>query len=280
LVKKLTFWKMHGIGNDYIVVDNRNEKLREDNIVNFARQVCQRRFSVGADGLLLVYNSDIAEVKMRRFNPDGTEAEMCGNGIRCFVKFCYENEIVKKKKLYVETLGGIKQTQLLTSDGEVKSVTVDMGKPSFDRSSIPMLGKGTCINEKLKVNGETYTVTCLSLGNPHCVIFVDDVEVFPVQQIGSKIETHKIFPKRVNVEFVQIVNRKEIKVRVWERGVGETLACGTGACASAVASYILGKTNRKVTAHLLGGDLEILCNNSILMKGPTIKVFVGELSLN
>jgi diaminopimelate epimerase len=280
LVKGLKFWKMHGIGNDYIVVDNRDEKLREANIVNFARQVCQRRFSVGADGLLLVYNSDIADVKMRMFNPDGTEAEMCGNGIRCFVKFCYENEIVKKKKLYVETLAGIEQTQLLTSDGEVKSVKVNMGKPSFDRSSIPMLGKGTCINEKLKVNGETYTVTCLSLGNPHCVLFADDVEAFPVQQIGSKIETRKIFPKRINVEFVQIINREEIKVRVWERGVGETLACGTGACASAVASYVLGKTNRKVTVHLLGGDLEILYNNCVLMKGPTIKVFAGELSLN
>jgi diaminopimelate epimerase len=280
LVKGLKFWKMHGIGNDYIVVDNRDEKLREDNIMNFARQVCQRRFSVGADGLLLVYNSDIADVKMCMFNPDGTEAEMCGNGIRCFVKFCYENEIVRKKKLDVETLAGIKQTQLLTSDGEVKSVKVDMGKPSFDRSSIPMLGKGTCINEKLKVDGETYIVTCISLGNPHCVLFADDVEVFPVQQIGSKIETHKIFPKRINVEFVQIINQEEIKVRVWERGVGETLACGTGACASAVASYVLGKTNRKVTVHLLGGDLEILYNNCILMKGPTIKVFAGELSLN
>jgi diaminopimelate epimerase len=280
LVKGLKFWKMHGIGNDYIVIDNRGEKLREGNIMNFARQVCQRRFSVGADGLLLVYNSDIADAKMRMFNPDGTEAEMCGNGIRCFVKFCYENKIVKKKKLDVETLAGIKQTQLLTSDGEVKSVTVDMGKPSFNRSSIPMLGKGTCINEKLNVDGETYTVTCLSLGNPHCVLFADDVEAFPVQQIGSKIEAHKIFPKRINVEFVQIINREEIKVRVWERGVGETLACGTGACASAVASYVLGKTNRKVTVHLLGGNLEILYNNYILMKGPTIKVFAGELSLN
>jgi diaminopimelate epimerase len=271
---------MHGIGNDYIVIDNRDEKLREGNIVNFARQVCQRRFSVGADGLLFVYNSDIADVKMRMFNPDGTEAEMCGNGIRCFVKFCYENKIVKRKKLDVETLTGIKQTQLLTSDGEVKSVIVDMGKPSFDRSSIPMLGKGTCINEKLKVVSETYSVTCLSLGNPHCVIFVDDVEAFPVQHIGSKIETHKIFPKRINVEFVKKVNCEEIKVRVWERGVGETLACGTGACASVVASYILGKTNKKVTVHLSGGDLEVQYNNGTLMKGSAIKVFVGELSLN
>jgi diaminopimelate epimerase len=271
---------MHGIGNDYIVIDNRNKKLGENIIVNFAKQVCQRKFSVGADGLLLVCNSNVADVKMRIFNPDGTEAEMCGNGIRCLAKFCYENEIVKKKKLNVETLAGIKQTQLLTNNGEVKSVTVDMGKPSFNRSSIPMLGKGTCINEKLKIDDETYSVTCLSLGNPHCVIFVDDVKAFPVQHVGSKIETHKIFPKRINVGFVEIINREEIKVRVWERGVGETLACGTGACASTVASYILGKTNKKVTVYLLGGDLEVQYNSSVFMKGSVIKVFKGELSLN
>lgn len=277
MVKELKFWKMHGIGNDYIVIDNRDEKLREDKITKFARQVCQRRFSVGADGLLLVYNSEIADIKMRMFNPDGTEAEMCGNGIRCFVKFCYENKIVRKKKLDVETLAGIKQTQLLTNGGEVKSVKVNMGKPSFEKSSIPMLGKGTHINEKLRVDGETYETTCLSVGNPHCVIFVDDAEVFPVQEIGPKIETHNMFPKRINVEFAQIITREEIKVRVWERGVGETLACGTGACASAVAGYVSGKTNRKVTVHLLGGDLEILYNNGILMEGPATKVFEGKL---
>jgi diaminopimelate epimerase len=280
LVEGLKFWKMHGIGNDYIVIDNRDKKLGEGKIVSFARQVCQRRFSVGADGLLLVYNSDIADVKIRMFNPDGTEAEMCGNGIRCFVKFCYENKILKKKKLDVETLAGIRQTQLSTSNGEVKYVTVNMGKPSFDRYSIPMLGKGACINEKLKVDGETYAVTCLSLGNPHCVVFVDDVETFPVQRVGSKIETHKIFPRRINVEFVKIIDWEEIEIRVWERGVGETLACGTGACASAVVSHILGKTNQKVTVHLLGGDLEVQYDKSTFMKGSAAKVFVGELSVN
>jgi diaminopimelate epimerase len=280
LVKRLEFWKMHGIGNDFIIIDNRDGKLREDSIVNFARRVCQRRFSVGADGLLLVYNSDIADVKMRMFDPDGTEAEMCGNGIRCFVKFCYENNIVRKRKMEVETLAGIKRTWLSTSDHEVNSVKVDMGKPCFDRSSLPMLGKGTCVNEKLKVDGETYEVSCLSVGNSHCVLFVDHVETFPTQKVGPKIETHSLFPKRINVEFVQIINREEIKVRVWERGVGETLACGTGACASAVAGYTLGKTNRKVTVHLLGGDLEILYDNTILMEGCAIKAFTGKLTLN
>jgi len=271
---------MHGIGNDYIIIDNRDGKLRDDDTPSFARQVCRRKFSVGADGLLLAYNSDVADVKMRMLNPDGTEAEMCGNGIRCFVKFCYENQIVRKEKVNVETLAGIKQTQLLMRNGEVKFVKVDMGKPSFDRSSIPMLGTGTCINEKLNVADETYEVTCLSVGNPHCVLLVDNVKAFPVNEIGPKIEIHKMLPKRTNVEFVQIVNQEEIEVRVWERGVGETLACGTGACASVAASYVLGKTNRKVTVHLLGGDLEILYNDGILMTGPAIRVFEGELSLS
>jgi diaminopimelate epimerase len=279
LAEELRFWKMHGTGNDYVVIDNRDEKLKYG-ITEFAKGICQRRFSVGADGLLLVYNSDVADVKMRMFNPDGTEAEMCGNGIRCFAKFCYEKNIVKKKGLNVETLAGIKQAQLLTSDGEVKSVEVDMGKPSFNRRFIPMLGKGTSLKEKLKVAGETYEVTCLSLGNPHCIIFADDVEAFQVQKIGPEIESHRLFPKRTNVEFVQIIRQGELKVRVWERGVGETLACGTGACASAVASCILGKANRRVTVHLLGGDLEILYVNRVLMKGPAVKVFDGKLFKN
>jgi diaminopimelate epimerase len=271
---------MHGLGNDYIVIDNRDEKLREDNIPSFARQICRRNFSVGADGLLLAYNSEIADVKMCMINPDGTEAEMCGNGIRCFAKFCYENEIVKKKKLDVETLAGTRQAQLLMSNGEVKSVKVDMGKPTFERDSIPMLGKGTCINQKLKVDGQTYMMTCLSVGNPHCVLLTDDVERLPVQELGPKIENLGLFPERINVEFAQIASREEIRVRVWERGVGETLACGTGACASAVASHASGKTNRKVTVHLLGGDLEILYDGNIIMKGPAIKVFAGGLPLS
>jgi len=277
MVKGLKFWKMHGIGNDYIVIDNREGKLEEDKLPDFARRVCERRLSVGADGLLLVYNSKTADVKMRMFNPDGTEAEMCGNGIRCFAKFCYENGIAKKKEMKVETLAGIKKTWLKINGDEVESVRVDMGKPSLDRRSIPMLGEGPCINEKLKVDDKTYAVTCLSVGNPHCVMFVDDVEAFPVPEIGPRIETHKAFPKRTNVDFIQIINRGEIKVRVWERGAGETLACGTGACASAVASHTLGKTNREVTVHLRGGDLKILYDGNILMTGPAVKVFMGEL---
>jgi diaminopimelate epimerase len=276
VVEGLKFWKMHGAGNDFIVINNRDGKIKENKLSEFAKRICERRFSVGADGLLLVYDSDIADVRMRMFNPDGTEAEMCGNGIRCFVKFCYENAITRKKELKVETLAGIKHTWLSVND-EVKSVKVDMGAPSFERESLPMLGEGKCIGEKLKVDGEIYEVTCLSVGNPHCVLFIDDLEAFPVQEIGPKIEAHRMFPKRTNVEFVQVINRGEIRVRVWERGAGETLACGTGACASAVASNTLGKTDKEVTVHLLGGDLKILYDLNIFMTGPAVKVFTGEL---
>jgi diaminopimelate epimerase len=276
VVEGLKFWKMHGTGNDFIVIDNRDGKIKENKLSEFAKRVCERRLSVGADGLLLVYGSDVADVRMRMFNPDGTEAEMCGNGVRCFVKFCYENGITRKKELKVETLAGVKHTWF-SINGEVKSVKVDMGAPFFERESLPMLGEGKCIGEKLKVDGETYEVTCLSVGNPHCVLFVDDLEAFPVQEIGPKIETHRMFLKRTNVEFVQVINRGEIRVRVWERGAGETLACGTGACASAVASHTLGKTDKEVMVHLLGGDLKILYDRKIFMTGPAVRVFVGEL---
>lgn len=276
MVEGLKFWKMHGTGNDFIVVDNRDGKIKENKLSEFAKRVCERRFSVGADGLLLVYDSDIVDVKMRMFNPDGTEAEMCGNGIRCFVNFCYENAITRKRELKVETLAGIKHTWL-SVNAEMKSVKVDMGEPSFERKSLRMRDQGKCLSKTLKVDDEAYEVTCLSVGNPHCVLFVDDLEAFPVQRIGPKIEVHRVFPKRTNVEFVQVINRGEIRVRVWERGAGETLACGTGACASAVACYYLDKTDKKVTVHLLGGDLKILYDRALFMTGPAVKVFVGEL---
>ena len=273
----MKFWKMHGLGNDYVVMDNRDGRLPEERIPDFARRVCTRRFSVGSDGLLLVYDSNVADVRMRMFNPDGTEAEMCGNGIRCLAKFCYEKGIARKEELEVETLAGIKRLWLIICEGEVEAVRVDMGEPSLNRSSIPMLGEGDCINEELKLDGETFTVTCLSVGNPHCVLFVDDVEAFPVLRIGPKIEVHEFFPNRINVEFVQVLNRREMKVRVWERGAGETLACGTGACASVVAGYITDRADREVTVHLLGGDLKIRYDRSIFMEGPVVKVYEGEL---
>jgi diaminopimelate epimerase len=273
----MKFWKMHGLGNDYVVIDNRDEKISDEDAIGLAVKLCKRRFSVGADGLLFASNSAVADVKMRIFNADGSEAEMCGNGIRCFAKYCYENGIARKSELVVATLAGNKRTWLTVENGLVTSVMVDMGEPMLERSRIPMLGEGTCINEDLQVNGEAYKVTCLSVGNPHCVIFVDAVDDFPVQRVGLKIENHRLFPKRTNVEFAQVLSENEVKVRVWERGCGETLACGTGACATVVAGNLLKKLGSKVRVHLLGGDLEVEYAERLFLNGPAEKVFEGTL---
>jgi diaminopimelate epimerase len=278
---KIEFWKMHGIGNDYIVIDNRNQLIREKELTGLAKKLCERRFGIGADGLLLVYNSKIADVKMRIFNADGTEAEMCGNGIRCLAKFCFENKIVNEEFVTVETLAGIKEIQLCTKNGRVNSARVNMGTPEFEREKIPMVGKGTFINQPLHINGEKLLATSLSLGNPHCVIFIDKVDNYPVETVGPKIEKHTLFPNRTNVEFAQILSKDALRVRTWERGVGETLACGTGACASMVAANLLGKIGNKAMVHLLGGDLEIeYINNVVFMKGTAEKVFEGQISFS
>ena len=277
---EIRFWKMHGLGNDYIIIDNMDGRLNGENLNALAERICRRRFSVGADGLLLLCPSSVADVKMRIFNADGSEAEMCGNGIRCLAKFCFERKITEKTEMAIETLSGVKMVWLEVEDGAVRSVTVDMGSPTFERRSIPMDGEGECIDEDLTVGDEKFKVTCLSVGNPHCVIFVEDVDAFPVGKTGPMIEVHPAFPKRTNVEFVQVLGDDELKVRVWERGVGETMACGTGACAAAVASYILGKTGSHCTVHLPGGDLEIsYVDDRILMTGPAEKAFEGILEI-
>ncbi|MEM1582471.1 MAG: diaminopimelate epimerase [Candidatus Bathyarchaeia archaeon] len=281
MMVELEFWKMHGLGNDYIVIDNRGGKLNDDAISLLARKLCRRRFSVGADGLLLLYNSVAADVKMRIFNADGSEAEMCGNGIRCLAKYCYENGIVNKREINVETLAGIKSVWLEIVDGRVRSATVDMGSPLFERGKIPVVGGGKFIDEDIKVDDALFRATCLSVGNPHCVIFVNEVEGFPVEYYGPKIENHSMFPRRINVEFVQVLRKDLLKVRVWERGVGETLACGTGACASVVAGSILGKVDRECTVQLLGGELKIRYaeNDRVFMTGPAEKVYSGVIDL-
>ncbi|MCK5628030.1 diaminopimelate epimerase [Candidatus Bathyarchaeota archaeon] len=273
----MNFWKMHGIGNDYIVIDNRNEELDNDEAPILAKKLCKRRFSIGADGLLLLSNSTLADAKMRIFNADGSEAEMCGNGIRCFAKYCYERVLTKKEALTVETIAGIKRVWLNMEDQTVKTVKVDMGKPILNRSEIPMLGQGTCIDQDFQLNGEKFKITCLSMGNPHCVVFVADVADFPVQRVGSKIENHSLFPNRTNVVFSEVLNSKEIRVRVWERGCGETLACGTGACAAVAAGNLLKKIEKKVKVNLLGGDLDVEYAGSLFMTGPAEKVFEGRL---
>lgn len=271
------FWKMHGLGNDYVIIDNRNMHIDSVKAAGLARKLCERRFSVGADGLLLIENSAVADVKMRIFNVDGSEAEMCGNGIRCFAKYCYENNITKKNEVAVETLAGIKKVWLTVKGSAVIFVKVDMGTPTLERSEIPMTGTGACVNQDLQVNSEQYKATCLSVGNPHCVIFVDRLNNFPVQTIGPKIEICSLFPKRTNVEFAQVLNKNEVKIRVWERGCGETLACGTGACATVVAGKLLGKTGNKVRVHLLGGNLEVEYTERLFLSGSAEKVYEGKL---
>jgi diaminopimelate epimerase len=273
----MKFWKMHGLGNDYVVIDNRDEKISDTEAAELAVMLCKRRFSVGADGVLYVSNSAVADMKMRIFNADGSEAEMCGNGIRCFAKYCYENGITRKSEIVVETLTGNKRTWLTVEDDVVQSVMVDMGVPELERSKIPITGDGRFINEELQVEGDSYKATCLSVGNPHCVIFVDTVDDFPVESVGSKIENHPFFPKRTNVEFAQVFGKNDVKVRVWERGCGETLACGTGACATVVAGKLLGKLGEKVRVHLLGGDLTVEYGDRLLMNGATEKTFEGTL---
>jgi diaminopimelate epimerase len=274
----MNFWKMHGLGNDYVVIDNRDGAISEKETSPLAKRLCERRFSIGADGLLLVYRSAKADVRMRIFNSDGSEAEMCGNGIRCFAKYCYENAITPKAEFDVETNAGIKHIVLTAEDGVVKFVKVDMGAPDWNRTALPMQGEGTCINEDLQVDeDETYQVTCLSMGNPHCIIFVENVDEFPVEYIGPIIENNPAFPKRTNVGFVQVLGKNELKVRVWERGCGETLACGTGTCAAAAAANRLGKVKDKVTVHVLGGDLQVEVGKTIFLTGAAEKVFEGRL---
>ena len=271
---------MHGLGNDFVIIDNRNRQLPEKELGRTAEKLCKRYFSIGADGLLVLSDSSVADVKMRIFNSDGSEAETSGNGIRCFAKYCHENGVTNKKELRVETLAGVKTVWLETEGGKVMSVTVDMGEPILERQRIPVVGNGKCVNEDLQVEDVNYKMTCVSVGNPHCVIFVENVDNFPVETIGPKIENHKMFPVRINVEFVQPLNRKELKMRVWERGVGETMACGTGACATVVAANLLGKVGNFCTVHLLGGDLRIqLKDNRILMTGPSEKSFEGIVEL-
>jgi diaminopimelate epimerase len=276
-VKYVQFWKMHGLGNDFVLIDNRDGTVREADMAELARKLCERRLSIGADGLLLLTNSNVGDLQMRIFNADGSEAEMCGNGIRCFAKYAYENGIVKKTEFTVETLAGPKQVWMAIKGDAVEAIRVDMGTVEWERSKIPMQGEGTAVNTDLHVDEENCKVTCLSMGNPHCVMFVENVEEFPVEYVGPVIENHEAFPNKTNVEFVQILKRDEIKVRVWERGCGETLACGTGACASTAAAHRLGFVSPKVRVHLRGGVLEVSVANRIYMSGPAVKAFEGTV---
>ncbi|MEM3607654.1 MAG: diaminopimelate epimerase [Candidatus Bathyarchaeia archaeon] len=277
----IEFWKMHGLGNDYIVIDGWRHRIQEDRLSRTAELLCRRRFSVGADGLILAEppHSAAADVRMRIFNADGSEAEMCGNGIRCLAKFVYENNIRKAHVLNVETLAGLRRVELRISDGRVIGVKVDMGAPSFNREDLPMKGEGPFINGILNVSGFEFKASCVSVGNPHCVIFVEDVEGFPVDKWGPLIEGHRFFPRRINVEFAEVIGNNKVKVRTWERGCGETLACGTGACAVAAVADKLGLIRGETEIILRGGTLKVAVEGGgLTMEGPAVKVYEGVLS--
>ena len=276
----LKFTKMHGLGNDYVYMDAINQKI--ENREELARYVSDRHFGIGSDGLILICESKVADFRMQMFNSDGTEAEMCGNGIRCVGKFVYDKKMTNKDIVTIETLAGIKTLKLTIKDGKVEKARVDMGEPILEPNKIPVISKEMPVkNLKLKIEDKEFNFTAVSMGNPHAITFIDeDVKEFELEKYGKPVEINDAFPKRTNVEFINIVNRNNIKMRVWERGAGETLACGTGACASAVASVLNGYTDRNVNVELLGGTLEIEWNeenNHVYMTGSATTVFEGEI---
>ncbi len=273
----MKFAKIHGLGNDYIFINCFEEKLEGINVNELATKMSDRHFGIGGDGIILILPSAKADFKMRIFNSDGSEAEMCGNGIRGFAKYVYQKGLTKKKDITVETLAGIIKPKII--DGYVK---VNMGEPILNGEQIPTTQKGRIIDFPLKLPKRTLKITCVSMGNPHAVTFVDSFN-FDVETLGWEIEHHPMFPKKTNVEFINIVNRKEVNMQVWERGAGVTLACGTGASAATVACVLNDKTDRKITVHLLGGDLEIEWNeqdNHVYMTGPAEIVFEGEYKIS
>ena len=280
----INFTKMHGLGNDYIFIDCYTNNDKIDNLSELATLISNRHLGVGGDGLILIYKSAYADFKMRVFNRDGSETEMCGNGIRCFGKFVYDKGLTRKREITVETLAGIRTLYLDVENGKVKKVNVDMGEPIFEPKKIPVVSREEIVrNLEIKAYDKSFKFTCVSLGNPHAVTFVENVENFDTEKYGAIIEKDGYFPKKINVEFVEIIDKEHVKIRVWERGIGETLACGTGACAAVIASRINGYTNNKVEVELLGGYLNIEWNkenNHIYMEGSATTVFDGKIAQN
>jgi diaminopimelate epimerase len=281
----IRFTKMHGLGNDYLMIDGMERAPEEAKLPALAKALSDRHFGAGADGLILVLPSRAADFRMRIFNADGSEAEMCGNGVRCFAKYVYERGHTRERSLQIETLAGLIRPRLKVDGGEVKSIRVDMGEPRLRRAQIPMKGpdQPQVVGEKLRVNGKQYPITAVSMGNPHCVLFVDDVDRAHVEEIGPSVEHHDLFPRRTNVEFVRVVSESEIAMRVWERGSGETLACGTGASAAVVAGVLNGRVGRKCTVHLRGGDLHVHWNpedDHVFIEGPAEEVYTAETRLD
>lgn len=277
----MKFTKMHGCGNDYVYVNLFEENIDDPSTVSIA--VSDRHFGIGSDGLITIGPSDVADFRMRIYNADGSEAEMCGNGIRCVAKYVYDHKMTEKTEISIESGAGIKYLTLYVKDEKVEQVRVDMGEPVLEAEKIPVAAEHSpVIAEPIMVEGKEWKMTCVSMGNPHAVVFVDDVVNFPIEKYGPHFENHVRFPKRTNTEFVQIISRKEVSMRVWERGSSETWACGTGTCATVMACILNGYTENKVLVHLRGGDLTIEYepkSNHIYMTGPATEVFTGEYNL-
>ncbi|AUB57748.1 MULTISPECIES: diaminopimelate epimerase [Methanobacterium] len=283
----LLFHKMHGLGNDYVVIDESTEELiPEDKKGEISAELCTRGFSVGADGVIFVSPSIEADIRFRIFNSDGSEAQMCGNGIRCFAKYVFENDVIKEKQMSVETLGGIKELTLQVENSNVKSIKVDMGTATFKTSAVPMAtDEEEFIDQELLVDGEPLKLTAISVGNPHAIIFTDNLEDVALDHMGPIIENHKAFPERINVHFVGVVSPQEVEMLTWERGAGFTMACGTGATSTVIAGYKLGLLEKNVLVHLPGGDLKITVyekDNKLggFMEGDAVSVFEGIMELD
>ena len=277
----MKFTKMHGIGNDYVYVNCFEESVK--NPAEVSKFVSDRHFGIGSDGLILISPSAIADFRMNIYNADGSQAEMCGNGIRCVAKYVYDYGLTDKTEISVETLAGIKYLRLQVENGKVASVEVNMGAPILEPKEIPVaVEESPVVNVPVEVRGKIYHMTCVSMGNPHAIIFMNNVKDLDIAAIGPYFENHTVFPKRTNTEFVEVLDRNTVNMRVWERGSDETLACGTGACATTVACILNDKTENEVTVHLLGGDLKIRWDreaNQVYMTGPATVVFDGEITL-
>ena len=286
----MKFTKMHGCGNDYIYVDGSKEKVREKDKPELVRRLSDRHYGIGGDGVIFINPSEEADFEMEMYNMDGTRAEMCGNGIRCVAKFVYDKGLTDKTSISIVSCGKVKHLELSVEDGKVSAIKVNMGQPILKAEEIPVTienndgfmikDDGAVISAPIEVGGQNYKMTCVSMGNPHAVVFVDDVSSLELEKIGPLFENHACFPRRINTEFVKVLDRENIEMRVWERGTGETLACGTGACASVVASVLNGLTQEQVTVKLLGGNLQIRWDREedlVYMTGPAATVFEGEI---
>lgn len=276
----MKFTKMQGCGNDYVYVDGSRERIPQEEKPQLVRRLSDRHFGIGGDGVIFINPSDEADFEMEMYNADGTRAEMCGNGIRCVGKFVYDKGLTEKTDITVVSAGSVKYLTLLVKEGKVEQVKVNMGAPELKAELVPVVSENErAIDETIRVQGRDYKMTCVSMGNPHAVIFMDDVTHLDLEKIGPHFENHERFPKRINTEFVKVLDRQTVQMRVWERGTGETLACGTGCCATVVACILNGLTDNTVTVKLLGGEIEITWDREadlVYMTGPAAAVFEGE----